>query len=695
MELLSRAGQLSHLFAVLAFGGLAAWLLLRRERGTGDRLLVLAAALTALWAGLFVVAASGNLTALSWLPASETLRSAAWLLFPALLLARGMDAGGRRLSPMWILLGLAVAAQFGIELVARVSGPIDPATGGLLAWIFQFARLAVAIGGLLLVHNLYVNTAPSSRWAVQLMCIALAALFAYDLNLYTWQLLTGRLDADLFNIRGAAIALTVPLFIASVRRTRRWELKISRQVAFTTFSLAGVGGYLMLMSLLGYGLSLVGGDWGRLLQISLIFGALLLAAVVIASGRFRAWARVQIAKHFFTYKHDYRAVWLRFVNTVARPGDQVEGTLGQRVIQAVGDLVDSPGGLLFTPDGQDGFALDARLNDHSREAALPAGHPLIAHMATTGRVVNLDSARAGEGEEAGLALPDWLADKALWLIVPLLYLDRLGGFIVLRRSLAEQALNWEDFDLLRMAGRQAASYIAESRSQAELSDARKFDEFNRRFAFIMHDIKNIVSQLALVARNAERHADNPEFRADMVATLTSSVERMRALLDRLGQHSGSRPAGGGDVLLDQLVGAVAHAKRRTYPHIEVEGPGQPLPLGGDVGRLEQAIEHLVQNAIDASTPPAPIRLRLRAIGGEARLEIEDQGTGMSAAFIRDELFTPFHSTKPGGFGIGAYESRDIIRRAGGRLEVASREGEGTLFTIHLPLASAHRRARAA
>jgi signal transduction histidine kinase len=58
---------------------------------------------------------------------------------------------------------------------------------------------------------------------------------------------------------------------------------------------------------------------------------------------------------------------------------------------------------------------------------------------------------------------------------------------------------------------------------------------------------------------------------------------------------------------------------------------------------------------------------------------------MSARFIRQELFQPFTSTKAGGFGIGAYEAREIARAHGGRLDVASREGEGTSFTITLPL----------
>jgi signal transduction histidine kinase len=67
------------------------------------------------------------------------------------------------------------------------------------------------------------------------------------------------------------------------------------------------------------------------------------------------------------------------------------------------------------------------------------------------------------------------------------------------------------------------------------------------------------------------------------------------------------------------------------------------------------------------------------------VRIEDKGKGMSARFIRNDLFQPFRSTKPGGFGIGAYESREIARAHGGRLEVISREGNGTTFTVVLPL----------
>ena len=137
-----------------------------------------------------------------------------------------------------------------------------------------------------------------------------------------------------------------------------------------------------------------------------------------------------------------------------------------------------------------------------------------------------------------------LADDHAWAGIPLIHHDRLVGLVLLAAPDYRRPLDWEDFDLLRTAGRQAASSLAEAHGQAALSNAQRFEEFNRRFAFILHDVKNLVSQLSLVARNAERHADNAEFRADMVATLKSSVGKMNDLLARLAAASARRGPSG-------------------------------------------------------------------------------------------------------------------------------------------------------
>jgi putative PEP-CTERM system histidine kinase len=323
---------------------------------------------------------------------------------------------------------------------------------------------------------------------------------------------------------------------------------------------------------------------------------------------------------------------------------------------------------------------------HVRPGRVAPDSPLALFLGDRGRIVDLDELRAGAGDYDEVTVPDFAAaDPDAWLIVPLLHIDQLAGFVVLQQSLARRSLNWEDFDLLRTVGRQAASYIAEQSSQAALAEAQKFDEFNRRFAFIMHDIKNLVSQLSLVARNAERHADNPEFRADMVATLQSSVGKMNDLLARLSQHNTAKPELPARADLGAILAEVASAKKRAHAPVDLALADDRVEVTADAGRLEQVFAHLVQNAIDASPAGSPVRVALSREGRSARVSVEDAGTGMSAAFVRNELFRPFRSTKAGGFGIGAYEAREIVRSLGGRLDVASREGEGTVFTVTLPL----------
>lgn len=689
--MLTDVGLVSHLIACGGFGGLAAMLLRRHQQTAASLWLVCASIATAVWAALFVLAVRYGGSYVELLSPIETLRTAAWIAFLVSLLAESWQQD-ERLSSSFVVaagMGVIVAAQLAADIADDIGLLAEPVQSApLVAYLFLLGRLAAAIGGLVLVHNLYVNAAPANRWSIRLMCIGLAGLFGYDLNLYTLNVLTGQLNEELFAVRGAVNALVVPLIMLSARRNRLWRLQVSRQVVFHTLSLGAIGGYLIAMSLAAYGLRLVGGDWGRLLEVSFLFATAILAAVVLFSGRFRAWARVQINKHFFAYKYDYRQEWLRFINTVSRAGPGY-GDLPMRVIQAVCEIVDSPGGALYVPNEDGAFELAARWNYRTVVGGIvERDGPLVCYLEQRGRIVNLDELRGGAGDYGKLSIPGWAAsDPQAWLIVPLLHLEQLTAFIVLERSLAQRELNWEDFDLLRTVGRQAASYIAEQTSQAALLEARKFDEFNRRFAFIMHDIKNLVSQLSLVARNAERHADNPDFRADMVKTLKSSVGKMNDLLARLSQHNTGKLDESATVNVVALISTVVEAKRRQHSALDLRSDDQSLIVAGDAGRLEQVFAHLIQNAVDASPAESPVEISMRRAEQTIRIEIADRGCGMSAAFIRNELFKPFHSTKQGGFGIGAYEAREIVRSLGGRLDVASREGEGTLFTVTLPLAA--------
>jgi putative PEP-CTERM system histidine kinase len=669
-------GLWSHLLAAALYGALAVWQLRHWNGDHRNRPLVTAFAVLSVWC--IFLSMEGPHYVLAHF--AESARNLAFLSFMYGIMQGAADDGHRRRAVKAVY--AAVAGVVGLQIV--ISGVMPefahlPQVLAALASTQHIIGLTIAAGALVLVHNLYGQAAPDSRWGIQLPAIALAAMWAYDLHLYTTAYLTRGPVEDLFAMRGAILAMVVPLFALASRRNASWKMQLSRAATFQSIGVIAILAYLILMMSATRAMELAGGDWVRVGQIALIFAMTVAAVILLPSGRARAWMRVVMAKHFFEHRYDYRAEWLRFTHTIGRGGEE---RLEERVVKALGDIAGSPGGLLLMPDEQGRLAPAARWNfPHEAEPGRDDDGAFARFLAVTSHVVDFSDG-AEEGRCAGV--PQWIrALPNLWAGVPLIHGDRLVGLVLLEHALVRRPLDWEDFDLFRTAGIQAASYLAEAQSQQALADAQRFDEFNRRFAFIMHDIKNLVSQLSLVARNAERHAENPKFRADMIATLQSSVKKMHELLARLsnGSRQGAEPPR--PVSVEALAAKIAGAKKRIHP-VLVEGQ-LSLVAQADPGRLEQALSHLVHNAIDASPAGEPVRIRLSARGPEAAIEVIDSGAGMSAEFVRTRLFQPFASTKDNGFGVGAFEARSLVAAMGGRIEVASREGEGSRFTVFLPL----------
>ena len=332
------------------------------------------------------------------------------------------------------------------------------------------SRIAVAVTGLVLCHNLFVTTPATERSGLRLLAIGLGGLFLYDLNFYTLAFLLPPGSQNLFNIRGAVEALLALVFLFASRDDWVRGARISRRVAFQTVAFSGVGFYLITMALLAYGLKLVGGNWGALLQVTFLFATVLLGVVVLVSQRFRAWLRGAIARNFYNYRYDYRAEWLRFIATVSAPGD-ADG-LPERVLQAVATLLDARGGWLLVPQDDRLEPAAAWNMPESRPQPLAMDSALVAWAATQEDVLDLEQCRTGETGDAP-DLPDWLlADRNFWLVVPAFNRDSLTGLLLIGRSLVPRRLGWEDEELLKTLGRQAGSYIAESRSQAALDEAR-------------------------------------------------------------------------------------------------------------------------------------------------------------------------------------------------------------------------------
>ena len=659
--------------AAALFAALILWRLRSGVRLPAQQLMLAGFALTACWAWLGAIAPDSALTQLA-----ETFRNFTWL---ALLhsLSGGREAVERQRG-VRLVYG-AVGAVLGLQMVADLL-PLATGIEPTLAATAALLRITAAAGLLVLVHNLYGQADTASRSGIAMAMLALVATWGYDLNLYTLAYLDPASSIGLADWRGIMTLLTAPLFAIGAGRADGWRIRLSRAATFQSLSLLAICAYFATMTILATALRGTGFDWSRPILVAMLAAMTVAAMVLLPSHRARGWAKVKLAKHLFEHRYDYRTEWLRFADTIGRSGSDV-APLGERLVKAFADILDSPGGLLLVADDQ-GQIEQAAVWNWNGAGFTPDGLDVArwAELEREPQILDFDALRRGD-QRGGSALPvpPWLDDDSAWCGVPLVHGGRLIGLVMLTSPEFRRGLDWEDFDLLKTAGRQAASSLAEAHGQQALAQAQRFDEFNRRFAFILHDVKNLVSQLSLVARNAERHADNPEFRTDMIATLRSSVGKMTDLLARLTPASDQRPAKLEPTPLRPLVAALVAARRASHD-VTLSGDGNHWVFA-DPLLLEQAIDHLLQNAVDASAPSQGVKVRMGGDGHEVTIAIVDQGPGMDSDFIRTRLFQPFASTKDGGFGVGAFEARSLVAAMGGRLSVDSRPGKGSRFTIHM------------
>ncbi len=680
------AGLAADLVGAIATVATGAWLAGRRDRfGPGGTAIVAALFLTATWC--LAIAATGDRS----LPASlaETARNFAWLVVIYRLFASdGRHASVAPIRPVVFVLAFVELLHLGVDFL--MGGlKLEPRAASFVFDLTVMLRLLVTVGALVLVHNLYAGASGQSRLALRWPAAGLAVLWAFDLNLYTIAYLSGEWPEEFASLRGLGVAvLACMLLVGAARDREALRFRPSRTVTFQTFSLMIIGAYLVAMVTIAQWLSYAGGDFARLMEFAFLTAASVLAILVLPSRKVRGWLRVTLAKHLFQHRYDYRAEWLRFTRTIGNGGVEAF-PLGERVVQAVADIAESPAGLLLAPGDHGDLALAARWQWPEIEVpavAIPLGS--VKFFESRGFIADLDDLRAGrEDRGEGRHVPDWLRqDRRAWALIPLIHYEQLVGMVVLARPPSPRRFDWEDFDLLRVVGQQLASYLAEHASQEALAEAGRFDDFHRRIAFVMHDIKNLASQLSLLARNAERHADNPEFRDDMLLTLKNSAEKLNALLARLSRYGGNAIERMEDVAAADVARSVVERFRGNYPVALAEC--QDCTITANRESLEQVLVHLIQNGIDASPPQSPVFLSLTSDGLHASFEIVDSGCGMSPEFVRNRLFKPFDSSKPGGFGIGAFEARELVRAMRGRLEVESREGLGSRFAVRLPLAAA-------
>jgi putative PEP-CTERM system histidine kinase len=667
-------------FGVLAFAALAVTLLMRAQRGRSALLFALACALTAGWLGVAAVHFWQHEELRAAAFALEAASGLAWLVFVSCLLCSVSDAFIRQrrmivISAAVLFVGISMAI-----VLAYGAGAAAISDKAFIAF-----RLLTIIVTAIVLENLVRNTAAEEWWSLKLLCLGLGGVLAYDLFLYADGLLFSALSRTLIAARGVIYALVVPLLFLVTLRRGMWhaQLHVSHRTAFYSSAIAAIGGYLAVMALAAHCITRMGGTWGPIVQVVFLFGALITLLLIMVSGSSRAFLRVAIAKHLYRYKYDYREEWLRFTRRLAET--ESGAPIALRITQAIADIVDSTGGALWLRDGER-YALASTLYTTASSLSAQDAEPLARFLNETGWIIDLNEVREHPTRYDGLHLPQALRSVPHgWIIVPLAHRGQLLAFVLLLRPHTPRGLNWEDFDFLKLIGLHAGSFLAEHRAMQALTLAQEFERFNRRTAFVIHDIKNIVSELSLFASNIRKHGSNPQFREELTDAIEGAVSRSKRLIERLrDDQDAASPYQ--PLPLKPLMTALLAGCPEGSITLEIESGSEGRAVAADEDRLRALFGHMLRNALEATGEGGGVTLSLGASSERAIIEVSDTGPGMAADFVLDQLFKPFHSTKSGGLGIGAYQCREYARELGGDIEVITSLGSGTTMRILLPLA---------
>ncbi len=227
--------------------------------------------------------------------------------------------------------------------------------------------------------------------------------------------------------------------------------------------------------------------------------------------------------------------------------------------------------------------------------------------------------------------------------------------------------------------------------QQQLFHAQKMESVGRLAGGIAHDFNNVLAvmrgQVELlqddleVLESARRRIDSVQRATDRAAALTDDLMAFsRQRVDEPEPFDLHELLLGVQELLHQVLGAGVT--------LELELDAAPATLVADPNRLEQAVLNLVVNARDAMPSGGRVTIATRNEPAPACalvLTVSDTGAGMDEA-TRARIFEPFFTTKPPGFGtgLGLSTTDDIVRGAGGTIQVDSRRGHGTVFTLTFP-----------
>ena len=564
-----------------------------------------------------------------------------------------------------------------------------------LGWAGYLFHLFFILSSVLILMNLERTLRGSvghMRWQIKFMVLGIGGLFAVRIYTGTQTILFQYLNMALQLVNSSILIIVNALILRSLVRTRLFNVDfyLSRSFLYNSITLLIAGIYLLVVGVLAKAIGYFNIGKPLILNISLLFLVALGLSIVLLSDRFRIKVKQFVTHHLRRPHYDYRKEWTEFTQATTSVTDiknlctaiaKKVSTTFDTLSVTIWLIHEKGGGLL-----SGGSTVFTELQAQNIIGGKSVGAELINIMAQQQMVVDLYHLNDRWAEEIKKVDPDSLKEAKIRYCVPLRAGDHFMGFLTLGDRVAGEPLSAEDYDLLKTIGDQTAGILLNFKLSEHLRQLKETEAYQTMSAFIMHDLKNLASNLSLTMQNLPIHFNNPEFRDDALRMIQQSVTKLNTMCSRLSMLSQKIEPIRTETDLNELVRASLSCldgccKGSLFQELQ---PVPKLPI--DPEQVQKVMTNLLLNANEAIRDAGVIRVVTEHSNDWVMFSVNDNGCGMSKEFMERYLFRPFKTTKKQGMGIGLYQSKMIVEAHQGRIEVESEEGKGSTLRVFLPMA---------
>jgi len=280
---------------------------------------------------------------------------------------------------------------------------------------------------------------------------------------------------------------------------------------------------------------------------------------------------------------------------------------------------------------------------------------------------------------------DFFSENGLVLMIPMRLGTQFVGLIGLGPEITGGRYGRDDFDLLAALCSHATSALLAVNNAERLAKVREQLAWSNLSAFVLHDIKNAATMLDLMRKNASEHINKAEFQQDMLDTIDDALKRMQKVQSRLSVLKGDlapdfQPLSANDLMSDLL-----DKLQIRFPDLSMTLTcPNGIHISMDPDFFNQIMENILINAREAGATEARMFVGIDT-DTVLRIEIRDNGPGITAKLLPKALFEPFKTAKASGNGIGLWQVSQLVTRLNGTIQADNLPEGGAIFTLFFPL----------